>query len=94
MFDLTYYKYIFNILKNTISPVVIDTLFNPHLTYLHNRQSAKDKYFSMNANNDFSISFFSSYEYLNEYINEYIKYFNIDTTLYMRLYKYNMVITD
>lgn len=92
MFDLTYHKYILNAIKNTLCPNIDNNIYNHHITYLINRKSANNGIFQMNAKNDFTTYIFCSYEYLNKYINEYIKYFNLDTTLYMKLYKYNMVI--
>ena len=89
MFDISYYNYILNIIKNTLSPDIDNTLYNPHKAYVIQRQAIKD---SLKINNDLQTLFFNSYEYLTKYINEYIKYFSLDISIYTRLYKYNQVI--
>jgi hypothetical protein len=89
MFDISYYSYVLNIIKNTLSPDIDNTLYNPHKMYVIQRQAIKD---SLKINNDLQTLFFNSYEYLTKYINEYIKYFSLDISIYTRLYKYNQVI--
>ena len=89
MFDIKYYNYILNVIKNTLSPDIDNTLYNPHRAYIIQRQAIKD---SLKINNELQTLFFNSYEYLTIYLNEYIKYFSLDISIYSRLYKYNMVI--
>lgn len=92
MFDLAYYKYIFDILNNTLCPNIDNTFYNPHIEHLINKK-AVNKISGLNiVNNDITILFFSSYKYLNIYVNDYIKYFCLDTSLYMRLNKYYRII--
>lgn len=86
MFDLAYYKYIFDILQNTLCPDIDNTFYNPHIEHLINKKSVNK------ISNDLTILFFSSYKYLNIYVNDYIKYFCLDTSLYMRLNKYYRVV--
>lgn len=92
MFDLSYHKYILSILKNTLCPDIDNTLYNPHIEHLINKASVKKISAYNTIENDLTILFFSSYEYLNIYINDYIKYFCLDTSLYMRLNKYYRVL--
>lgn len=91
MFDIKYYNYILNVIKNTLSPDIDNTLYNPHKAYIIQRQAIKDS-LNIYKNNDLQTLFFNSYEYLTIYINEYIKYFCLDISIYTRLYKYNQVI--
>ena len=92
MFDLAYFKYIFDILKNTICPNIDNTFYNPHIEHLINKKSVNKISDKNIVNNDLTILFLSSYKYLNIYVNDYIKYFCIDTSLYMRLNKYYRVV--
>ena len=92
MFDLAYYKYILTILKNTLCPDIDNTLYNPHMEHLINKKSVNRISAYNNIENDLTILFFSSYEYLHIYVNDYIKYFCLDTSLYMRLNKYYRVV--
>ena len=89
MFDLAYYKYILNVLKNTLCPDIDNTFYNPHIEHIIYKKSVNR---ISGIDRDFNILFFSSYEYLNIYVNEYIKYFCLDTSLYMRLNKYYRVV--
>ena len=92
MFDLAYHKYILSVLKNSLCPDVDNTLYNPHIEHSINKSSVKKISAYNDIQNDLTILFFSSYEYLNIYVNEYIKYFSLDTSLYMRLNKYYRVL--
>jgi hypothetical protein len=89
MFDLAYYKYILNVLKNTLCPDIDNTFYNPQIEQVIYKKSVNR---ISGTERDLNILFFSSYEYLNIYVNEYIKYFCLDTSLYMRLNKYYRVV--
>lgn len=92
MFCLEYYKYILGVIKNTLCPDIDNTLYNTHTEYLISRKAIKRISAYDNIENDLTISFFISYDYLNIYVNDYIKYFCLDTSLYMRLNRYYRVV--
>lgn len=86
MFDLTYYNYISRFIKNSLFPDLDYTLYNYQITRGIKKKALND------MNNTEDLIFFNlSYQYLINYLNEFINYFNIDTSKFNQLNKFNVV---
>ena len=84
MFDLTYYKYILRLVKNTFSPDIDYTIYNNQQAREIKKRAEQDNELNKDVFNYFSFT----YEYLIKYIIDFIEYFEIDPAKYYKLNEY------